>query len=71
MRKSKRLGQVYTPKWVVDNILDLVEYKKGNIIDKHIFEPSFGDGAFLVEIVKRFINEYKSITSKKIKEFRF
>lgn len=60
MEKSKRLGQVYTPKWVVDNILDLVGYTSGNIIGRYIFEPSFGNGAFLVEIVRRFINEYKS-----------
>lgn len=53
---KKDLGQVFTDKWIVDIILDFVDYKNKDILSKHILEPSFGDGAFLVEIVKRYIN---------------
>ncbi len=52
MSKHKTLGQVYTPKWIVDEILDLVGYNNSVILDKTILEPACGDGAFLIEIVK-------------------
>lgn len=35
MKKSKSLGQVYTPNWIVKHILDLVGYKDENILDKY------------------------------------
>jgi adenine-specific DNA-methyltransferase len=56
MRKHKTLGQVYTPNWVITEILDLVGYNDESILDKYILEPSCGDGAFLLEIVDRYIN---------------
>ncbi|MBS1570930.1 MAG: Eco57I restriction-modification methylase domain-containing protein [Bacteroidetes bacterium] len=56
MSKHKTLGQVYTPNWIVEEILNLVEYQDDIILDKYILEPSCGDGAFLKEIVKRYIN---------------
>jgi adenine-specific DNA-methyltransferase len=55
MSKHKTLGQVFTPKWIVNEILDLVDYQDSKILDKSIFEPSSGDGAFLLEIVNRYI----------------
>ena len=55
--KSKILGQVYTPTWIVDKILDEMGYIEGYILKKNILEPSCGDGAFLCEIVKRYIFE--------------
>lgn len=55
MSKHKTLGQVYTPQWIVCEILDLVGYDNKNILKKTILEPSCGDGAFLIEIVKRYI----------------
>ena len=55
MSKHKTLGQVYTPDWIVSEILDLVGYNNANILDKYILEPSCGDGAFFVEIVDRYI----------------
>lgn len=56
MSKHKTLGQVYTPNWIVEEILNLVEYQDDKILNKYILEPSCGDGAFLKEIVKRYIN---------------
>lgn len=56
MSKEKELGQVYTPAWIVDEILNLVGYKGENLLNKYILEPSCGDGAFLQEIVRRYVN---------------
>ncbi len=59
MQKHKTLGQVYTPAWIVNEILNLINYKKPDILQKFILEPSCGDGAFLCEIVKRYIGVAK------------
>ena len=56
MSKHKTLGQVYTPNWIVSEILDSVGYNNDTILDKYILEPSCGDGVFLIEIVSRYIN---------------
>jgi adenine-specific DNA-methyltransferase len=68
MTKHKTLGQVYTPSWVVDEILDLVDYCGESILTKRILEPACGDGAFLKEIVKRYIlqSQFIGLTSEKI-----
>lgn len=60
MLKHKILGQVFTPKWIVNEILDLIDYQGSKILDKYILEPSSGDGAFLNEIVKRYIESCKN-----------
>jgi len=57
--KIKKLGQVYTPEYLVKLILDEAGYVSGNILKQHIIDNSFGDGAFLVEIVKRYISDAK------------
>lgn len=46
--KIKNLGQIFTPNFLVKNILQ-----------KHIIDNSCGNGAFLCEIVKIYINEAK------------
>lgn len=56
MSKHKTLGQVFTPAWIVTEILDRIGYNSTDVIDKYIFEPACGDGAFLVEIVERYIS---------------
>lgn len=58
-KKSKILGQVYTPKWIVEEILNNIHYFGASILGKYILEPSCGDGAFLCEIVRRYIFEAK------------
>lgn len=54
-KKSK--GRVYTPDYIVKNILDLSHYNGGNILKKHVIDNSCGDGAFLCEIVDRYCKE--------------
>lgn len=56
MAKHKTLGQVFTPQWIIAEILDLVGYNGKSILNKYILEPSSGDGAFLLEIANRYIN---------------
>lgn len=53
--KHKILGQVFTPDWIVKEILDLIWYNNKSILDKYILEPSSWDWAFLHEIVDRYI----------------
>ena len=69
MKKHKTLGQVYTPDWVVNEILNLVNYNDFTILNKYILEPACGDGAFLIEIVSRYIDIAKknNLSSKEIK----
>ncbi len=55
MTESKTYGRVYTPQYLVDQILDCAGYSGYNrVIGKHIIDNSCGDGAFLIEIVKRY-----------------
>ena len=70
MTKHKILGQVFTPQWVVDEILNLVNYNDDQILDKYIIEPSSGDGVFLTAIVSRYIAAClaKSIKTEEIIE---
>ena len=55
MKKEKHFGQVFTPKYLVQDILDVAGYsEKTNILEKHVIDNSCGDGAFLEEIVRRY-----------------
>ena len=53
--KQKTLGQVMTPRSVVLKMLDDIGYQGKETLTKTIMEPSFGDGAFLLEILSRII----------------
>lgn len=54
--KQKQQGQYMTPPFIVNLILDSLEYNDNKILTKKIMEPSFGDGSFLIEIASRIIN---------------
>lgn len=59
-KAPKHKGQVFTPDYLVKNILDLCGYTETSaIIDNHIIDNSCGDGAFLVEVAQRFIGAYR------------
>jgi adenine-specific DNA-methyltransferase len=55
--KKKELGQVFTPEWVVDLILDEAGYSGVNVLTQLLLEPSCGDGIFLIAAAKRLISE--------------
>ena len=48
--------QIFTPPHIVEQILNKVGYVDDAVRTKTIFEPSFGDGAFLTAIVDRIID---------------
>ena len=57
--KQKKEGQYMTPTKIVDIILDDIGFVGDNVLEKTIIEPSFGNGVFLLNIVKRIILEGK------------
>jgi len=57
--KVKELGQIYTPRHIVEDMLDLLCYNGSAILQKHIIDNSCGNGAFLTIIVERYIKSYK------------
>ncbi len=54
MATRKESGQVFTPPYLVCDILDVAGYRGIAILRKHIIDNSCGDGAFLQEIVARY-----------------
>ena len=60
--ERKQLGEFYTPKEVIDYILDAVGYESEKAIrGKKILDPACGSGSFLVEATQRLIERYKRI----------
>lgn len=58
------MGQVYTPKNIVDLMLDFLGYNSEVILGKHIIDNSAGDGAFLKEVVARYIRVFEKAYGK-------
>ena len=56
---EKEKGRFYTPDYMVKNILDMAEYSGAKILKKHVIDNSCGDGAFLLEIARRYYYEAK------------
>ncbi len=61
----KARGKIYTPSYLVRNICDVGGYVAGKINKKHVIDNSCGDGAFLCEIVERYITDYLSNSDNK------
>lgn len=59
MPKETKPGVVMTPRPIVKMILDKAGYYGEKILNQKIMEPSFGDGAFLCEIVERILDVCK------------
>lgn len=55
LSNDKSKGQVYTPEYMVKAMLDWCSYTGADILCSHITDNSCGDGAFLVEVVRRYI----------------
>lgn len=53
----KNTGQVFTPDYIVDGMLDFCGYTGKAILGKHVIDNSCGDGAFLRPILRRYIEE--------------
>lgn len=55
IKSKKRVadhGEVFTPAWMVEAMLDLVKGETERI-DSRFLEPACGDGNFLVQILRR------------------
>ena len=49
-------GEVFTRRWVVDAILDLVGYTPDcDLSQLRLVEPSVGSGAFFIPVVERLL----------------
>ena len=59
MTSRKAEGQYMTPDGIVSMILNSIGYTGQHVLTKTIMEPSFGDGAFLINIIQRIITEGK------------
>ncbi|MDR3049545.1 MAG: SAM-dependent methyltransferase [Elusimicrobiota bacterium] len=66
IKKIKQNGKVYTPQYIVNNMLDFVGYTDDNILSKHIVDNSCGDGAFLTQIVDRYCRAFLRNNSNKL-----
>ena len=51
--KIKHRGKIFTPDYLVDDILNQGHYLEGNINKKHVIDNSCGDGQFLIHIVEK------------------
>lgn len=54
-KRVKDFGEVFTPTWLVSDMCDLCEPDISNP-EKTVLEPACGNGNFLVEILKRKLN---------------
>lgn len=53
--RIRKYGEVFTPEWVVNDMLDMLEKESPGCFatDKTFLEPTCGDGNFVVEIMRR------------------
>jgi predicted RNA methylase len=52
---QKLLGQVYTPRFVVEKMLSDIGFDNPTILGKTVLDPSCGDGRFLVVVAEKII----------------
>lgn len=57
---KKKNDKIFTPSYYVKHMLDLIGYSGPSVLKKHIIDNSCGDGAFLEEIVRRYVDAYCS-----------
>lgn len=63
----KKNGRVYTPRFIVERILDLADYRGEKIAGKLVVDPSCGDGAFLTVVVERYCRENANLGASRLK----
>lgn len=53
--RVRKFGEVFTPEWVVRDMLDMLEQESTGCFapDKTFLEPTCGEGVFVVEILRR------------------
>lgn len=61
----KHSGQVFTPDYLVEQILDFAGYKGSEILRHHVMDNSCGDGAFLCAVVRRYAEAFLTTSANK------
>ena len=56
-------GEVFTPEWMVEDMLDLVKAETERI-DSRVLEPACGSGNFLIPVLRRKLNAVESRYAK-------
>ena len=56
-------GEVFTPDFIVDDMLDLVKNETENI-ESRFLEPACGDGNFLIKVLERKLDVVKRVYKK-------
>ena len=62
-KRVKKFGEVFTPDFIVKQMCDLCEPTISQV-DKKVFEPTCGNGNFLVEILNRKLNSVPDFYAK-------
>ncbi len=52
-KRSDALGEVFTPQWLVDEMLDKLPQEVFTDPEKTFIDPACGDGNFLVRVLER------------------
>lgn len=50
---KKLFGQYYTPNYMVDHVLTMLDMKKNEVIGYKIVDPACGNGAFLIKVIDK------------------
>ena len=56
--KIKHRGKIFTPDYLVEDILNQGHYVLSNINKKHVIDNSCGDGQFMIHIVDRYCQDF-------------
>ena len=64
--KVKHRGRIYTPDYLVSDILNQGHYVIGNINKKNVIDNSCGDGQFLIQIVDRYCKDFLKNNNDKL-----
>lgn len=68
--KHKLLWQVFTPIWIVEEILNYVGFIGDNLSNKKIIDPACWDGAFLKVIIERIV-DFALLNNKSTEQIKF
>lgn len=63
-QRVKKFGEVFTPIWVVNEMLDNLPPEAFEDVGKTFLEPTCGTGNFVVEIYRRKLNHVKNDSKK-------
>ena len=63
-QRVKNFGEVFTPIWVVNEMLDNLPPEAFEDVEKTFLEPTCGTGNFVVEIYRRKLNHVKNDSKK-------